>query len=76
MIKEVIVEVVNYQTSDGKVFPDKQIAQLHEDKLNGDIKYCPECSGAGIIADIGNFRMETCFKCSGSGYLIKMQIWG
>ena len=74
-MKEIMVEVVHYKTQDGKVFKDRQVAQIHEDKLLGKLKTCYECGGVGKISDIGKYQMETCFRCHGKGYLVKKEVW-
>lgn len=38
-----------YQTSDGKEFEDKELAQLHEDVVTDKKKTCTECNGKGHI---------------------------
>lgn len=43
------VEYEVYKTSDGEEFASKSDAQLHEDKLKGNKKDCPECNGKGRI---------------------------
>jgi DnaJ-class molecular chaperone len=47
--KTKIVEYDAYKTSDGREFTSKDEAQLHEDKLKGNKKNCPDCSGKGRI---------------------------
>ena len=34
-----IKEVISYQTSDGKMFPDKKEAEIHEKLVNSEIAY-------------------------------------
>lgn len=43
------VEYEVYITSDGKEFTSKSDAQIHEDKLKGTKKDCPNCHGKGRI---------------------------
>ncbi len=43
------VEVVIYKTSDGEEFTTPKAAQLHEDKIKGKKKDCPNCKGTGSI---------------------------
>ena len=54
IIKTKTVEYRVFQTSDGKEFEDAELARIHEEKLNGNIKTCPTCSGKKRI----NFRFE------------------
>lgn len=48
-IKTKTVNYTVYQTSDGKEFENKEIAQLHEDELSGKKKLCTQCNGKGRI---------------------------
>lgn len=74
-IKEIEIPVIHFQCSDGAVFKDKQVAQIYESKLRGDIKTCQHCEGRGKVPDIGNYKYESCFRCNGKGYLQKKEVW-
>jgi len=72
------ITIVEWITSDGKVFPEseKRKALLHQDVVDGIKKYCPDCSGIGVIktniAQIDQkpfYVNEPCVKCKGKGYL-------
>ena len=74
-IKEIDIVVKHWKCSDGKVFGQKQAAEIHEAKLSGEIKVCTHCEGRGEVPDIGNYRYEKCFRCDGKGYLQKFSEW-
>jgi DnaJ-class molecular chaperone len=43
------IEVEYFRTSDGREFSNRSEAQLHEDKLKGNKKNCPNCNDKGRI---------------------------
>ena len=90
MRKETRQRIVDYNVfiaSDGKEFDNKGECKLHEMKLNGEIKECPNCGGSGKITkkeEYDNYHTgalewayatPTCEVCKGNGYLEKKTIW-
>lgn len=71
MIKE--INIINYETTDGSVFSDKDLALSHQNYL--DLLPCGCCDGKGIIyEDAGydcwgrrEFWSNKCKVCNGTG---------
>lgn len=59
-----------YETSDGKEFEDKKVAQLHEDIISGKIKECEKCKGTGRI----NERYVNEFQIPMGGHFATEQV--
>ena len=92
MKKEIRTKTVEYEVyiaKDGKEFETESECILHEKKLNGDAKECPNCNGRGWIfvkvededyhtgAPITRTDTHTCKICNGKGYLEKKikEVW-
>jgi RecJ-like exonuclease len=90
MKKEVRTKIISYNVfvaDDGKEFEKEKDCKLHERKLKGEIKECPNCGGTGKTSEwdvCDNYHTgvpekilchPTCRMCNGKGYLEKKVIW-
>ena len=71
-IHEVVIKVKAFKTTDGKVWPSFEIAEIKQAMIAGSIVRCGRCHG-GIISD-GDGRVIACGSCKGSGLLKKKEI--
>lgn len=75
MIKEVIVEVIQYETEDGKKHVHYEDAVQHERMLKGLSKQCPSCEGRGVVPNEDFRGIYACNQCSGKGIVHKKEVW-
>ena len=55
-MKEIKVSVTKYETTDGRIFGNKESEKLHEGILDGSVKVCSRCKGSGEIDPYGDGR--------------------
>lgn len=82
--KERVVKEWFYQTTDGKVFDNENLAIHHQREIDGEIKKCEACGGTGNLESYyseypgcreQHLVVPKCKKCSGKGWVERKVIW-